>query len=88
VLNQTGTLSSSTFLGGSDQDGGESIAVDFAGTIYVTGRTQSNDFPTALPFQPSRRGVFDAFVTKLRLGSPSVIAFFELPRRQRQRRRL
>ncbi|HKX83652.1 MAG TPA: SBBP repeat-containing protein [Pyrinomonadaceae bacterium] len=64
----TGALLNSTFLGGSDQDEGDNIAVGNGGTIYVTGSTLSNDFPLAVPFQTSRRGVRDVFVTKIRFG--------------------
>ncbi|HEY0457869.1 MAG TPA: hypothetical protein VGC97_01885 [Pyrinomonadaceae bacterium] len=64
----TGALANSSFLGGSDQDEGDNIAVGNGGTIYVTGSTLSNDFPLANPFQSSRRGVRDVFVTKIRFG--------------------
>jgi uncharacterized protein (TIGR03437 family) len=36
----------STYLGGSEEDMGEAIAVDSAGAAYVTGGTASSDFPT------------------------------------------
>jgi hypothetical protein len=39
--------------------------VDSAGNAYVTGFTQSSDFPTANPLQPANGGFGDAFVTKL-----------------------
>ncbi|MBC8123073.1 MAG: SBBP repeat-containing protein [Gemmatimonadaceae bacterium] len=67
-LNATGTaLVYSTFLGGSGIDnGGEGIAVDGAGNAYVTGRTDSINFPvTAGAFQTTAGGNGDAFVTKL-----------------------
>ena len=43
------------------------IAVDAAGNAYVTGFTDSTNFPTANPLQATlgRSGVFDAFVAKL-----------------------
>jgi len=37
----------STYLGGSRDDGGNAIAVDTAGHAFVTGQTDSSDFPTA-----------------------------------------
>jgi hypothetical protein len=67
-LNPTGTapLVYSTYLGGSSLDEGLGIAVDSAGNTYVTGRTQSSNFPTtASAFQPIFGGYYDAFVTKL-----------------------
>ncbi len=56
----------STYLGGSGDEavlGG--IAVDQKGAAYVTGVTNSTNFPTANPFQPNSGGGFDAFVAKL-----------------------
>ncbi|MBI4495107.1 MAG: SBBP repeat-containing protein [Chloroflexi bacterium] len=57
----------STFLGGSDTDEGSAIAVDGAGSAYLTGDTYSADFPTtAGVFDPSLNGgTYDAFVVKL-----------------------
>jgi hypothetical protein len=66
-LNPAGSaLVYSTYLGGSDQDGGNGIAVDTSGNAYFTGSTLSTNFPTTLgAFQTSHKGVEDAFVTKL-----------------------
>src|SRR5208337_3933771 len=51
-LNPAGSaLVYSTYLGGSVQDGGSGIAADGAGNAYVTGTTDSTDFPTANPLQ-------------------------------------
>jgi hypothetical protein len=56
----------STYLGGSSGDGGAGIAVDTFGSAYVTGLTDSADFPTAAPIQATfGGGDADAFVTKL-----------------------
>jgi len=55
----------STYLGGSVQDFGEGIAVDAAGSAYITGYTKSSNFPTQSAFQPAYGGSTDAFVTKL-----------------------
>src|ERR1700722_6621624 len=61
-LNPTGTAALYlTYLGGATgvgtQDGIQAIAVDAAKNIYVTGFTQSSDFPTSiapnLPFEPT-----------------------------------
>lgn len=60
-------LAYSTYLGGSDLDRGIAIALDGAGRAYVTGPTQSADFPTTEEaFQPVfGGGLNDAFVSKL-----------------------
>lgn len=58
-------LSYSTYLGGSDYDEGQGIAVDAAGSAYVTGVAGSVDFPIAHAFQASPRGGVDVFVAKL-----------------------
>jgi hypothetical protein len=55
----------STYLGGSDGDYGYSIAVDSAGNAYITGQTQSRNFPTANALQPDYGGNGDAFVAKI-----------------------
>lgn len=64
-------LEYSTFLGGGDEDQGwgGGVAVDWAGRIYVTGWTQSADFPTTPgAFDTSYNGDRDAFVAKLAVG--------------------
>ncbi len=69
-LNGAGTeLAYGTFLGGGSNDQGYAIAVDEAGSAYVTGYTYSSDFPTtAGAFDTSSDGG-DAFVSKLAMGS-------------------
>ncbi len=67
-LNAAGGLVFSTYLGGSGVDGAlqaNDIALDVSGNIYVTGRTDSTDFPTQNAFQAVKAGDGDAFVTKL-----------------------
>ncbi len=65
----------STFLGGGGIDGAQAIAVDTAGNVFVTGETQSTDFPVA-GYQ-SRTGVSDPpgeiFVTKLNAAGTAVL---------------
>ena len=63
----------STYVGGSARDEGRNISVDFAGNAYVTGSTQSSNFPTASPLQASFAGFFDAFVTKLNATGSSLV---------------
>jgi hypothetical protein len=59
----------STYLGGSGDESGRDIAVDLRGNAYVTGRTQSTDFPIKNAFDNTLGGSQDAFVTKV---NPSV----------------
>lgn len=55
----------STYLGASGSDQGNDIAVE-GGNAYVTGPTDSPDFPTTPgALQRSNRGALDVFVTKL-----------------------
>ena len=66
-LNSTGSaLVYSTYLGGSNFDGSSGVAVDSSGDTYVTGSTQSIDFPTTPgALQTTLRGLSAAFVSKL-----------------------
>jgi hypothetical protein len=54
-----------TYLGGSGPDSAGGIALGAPGTAYVTGGTESANFPTVEPFQTGLRGASDAFVVKL-----------------------
>src|SRR5215469_1265211 len=72
-INAAGSsLQFSTFLGGSGTDGGFGIALDTAGSIYVSGFTDSAGFPTtAGAFQTTfGGGSADAFVAKLSPTTP------------------
>lgn len=61
-----GDLLFSTYLGGSGSEDAQAIAVDGAGSAYVTGFTNSADFPaTPGGFDDSRGSYFDAYVAKL-----------------------
>ena len=54
-----------TYFGGSSADLGYAIVLDAAGDIYVTGDTQSTDFPLMNPVQPALGGSADVFVARL-----------------------
>jgi hypothetical protein len=56
----------STYLGGNGDDYAMGIAVDSSGSAYVTGATDSTNYPTANAYQGTNAGGDDdAFVTKL-----------------------
>jgi hypothetical protein len=55
----------STFLGGASADFGLDIAVDGSGSAYVTGFTESSDFPTVDAYDENFNGYDDVFVTRL-----------------------
>jgi uncharacterized repeat protein (TIGR01451 family) len=59
-----GALVYSTYLGGSGDDTSYDIALDPAGSAYVTGETKSSNFPTVNALQ-SDSGESDAYVAKL-----------------------
>lgn len=75
----------STYLGGNGDDLGRGIAVDAAGNAYVTGRTDSLNFPVlnaydnafsagdCVDFSGNPIPCFDAFVTKLNANGSAVL---------------
>lgn len=60
-----GTLLSCTYLGGSGDDRAFALALDSANYIYLTGWTQSKNFPVVSAYQTKLSGARDAFVAKL-----------------------
>ena len=56
----------SGFLGGSEREQGNSIAVDSNGNAYVTGWTESSNFPVEGWPYTELKGVRDAFVAKVK----------------------
>ncbi len=66
-LNAAGSaLAYSTFIGGTQVDNGERVAVDAGGNAYVLGFSSSLDFPTtAGAFDRTSNGDFDATLTKV-----------------------
>ena len=68
----------STYLGGGQiinatDDWGEGIAVDNAGSAYVTGYTYAPDFPVTPGAYDTSRAGLDAFVTKFSSGGASLV---------------
>lgn len=76
-INSSGALVYATYLGGSANDHGAAAAVDSSGAAYITGQTQSANFPAKGPFQAALKGGADAFAAKLSAdGSALVYASF------------
>lgn len=68
------TLLASTYLGGTDMDQSNCIAIDSSGNIYVTGWAWSNDFPTTKDAYDTSFSGVDAFVSKFNGNLTSLLA--------------
>ena len=69
------SLVMSSYLGGLGDDRAYGIDIDDSGSIVLTGKTSSSEFPATVGvFQKELRGGFDAFVFKYQ-GGPSRVAF-------------
>jgi hypothetical protein len=65
-LNATGNgLVYSTYIGGVGQDQATDISIDSEGCAYITGFTQSTDFPTVGALDSALDGTSDSFLVKL-----------------------
>jgi len=67
-----GDLAYSTYLGGSASDNGLAICVDGFGNAYITGFTQSDDFPKKNKYQ-GYQGNADVFVTKMNISGNGLV---------------
>jgi hypothetical protein len=63
----------STYFGGSAGELGNGVAVDDAGSAYITGTTSSTDLPLLNPFQQVKRGFQDVYVTKLNASGSAIL---------------
>jgi sugar lactone lactonase YvrE len=67
------TLLYSTYVGGSSNENGFGIAVDAAGSAYVTGATASADFALAAAYDSTLSNWQDAFVFKLNASGTALV---------------
>jgi hypothetical protein len=75
-LSSSGTsLTYSTYLGGSGNNEAFGIAVDGSGSAYITGFTESTDFPTNNALQSTNGGIVgrDGFVSNLSVSGTSLV---------------
>jgi hypothetical protein len=73
-LDPTGSnLVYSDYIGGSNQDFGYALTLDSTNNVYVTGNTQSSDFPVVNPYQTTLPGVYSGFLTKISANGSSLL---------------
>jgi len=73
-LNSAGSaIVYSTYLGGTNIDGGRAIAIDATGAAYVTGHSWSSNFPLVTPLQGTFGGVQDVVLFKLTPAGNSLV---------------
>lgn len=67
------TLVYSSYLGGGDRDGILALAVDPAGSVCVTGFTDSSNFPLTTPLQGTSGGGTDAFLARVNASGSALV---------------
>jgi hypothetical protein len=63
----------STFIGGSRSETGASIILDEQRNVYVTGYSESSNFPLVSPYQRTHQGRYDCIVFKLSANGESLL---------------
>lgn len=65
-FDSSGSLAYSTYIGGSNDEETCDIAIDGTGNAYITGRTESSDYPTTSDiYQTTKSGGYDSFLSKI-----------------------
>lgn len=74
-LNAAGSaLVYSSYIGGNLEDVGNAIAIDSSDAAYITGYTNSTNFPTSVgAFQTTAGGAADAFVSKINAAGSAIV---------------
>ncbi len=73
-LDPTGSnLVYADYIGGSSGDYGYALTLGSANDVYVTGNTQSSDFPVVNPYQASLPGIDSGFVTRISSDGSSLV---------------
>jgi len=73
--NNLSSILVSTFIGGSGDDYGYGLSLDNAGNVFITGRTESADYPANGGYDNAFNGGFeDVFVSKLNSGLTNLLA--------------
>ncbi|UJG41187.1 MAG: SBBP repeat-containing protein [Candidatus Heimdallarchaeum aukensis] len=73
-INSTGNgLIFSTYLGGKYNDYARGITIDSEGYVYITGVTNSTDFPTKNAFDDTLNGYSNIFLTKISSTADNII---------------
>jgi hypothetical protein len=68
------SLIASTYLGGTNNDYARSLFIDQSGNIFVSGYTNSSNFPVVSGYDNTYNGGQDAFVSKLNNSLNSLVA--------------
>lgn len=68
-----GTLAFATYLGGSAADAGRHVTLDADGHVYVSGRTESRDFPSLAPAGDAPVAEGTAFLATLHHAGDSLV---------------
>ncbi len=73
-LDSTGTnLIYADYIGGNNEDYGVGLVLDGANNVYVTGSTESNNFPVVNPYQSQQPGPYSGFLTKVSADGSSLL---------------